>query len=155
MNVRIGSIVRPNGLLILCKKGSVYYFLIFNPNRLMRRKWTFYFCSSSTTNCLAFTSISFSGMHVQCPDFTNYVSLWFCGACIFYLSKPGLLTLIFDLFFCLLLLFFFCIYPHAFANKVGWEIPVAGIPSGNYGQLPSWEILQLLPKWEILYFPPF
>lgn len=42
MNVRIGSVVRPNGLLILCKKGSVYYFLIVNPNRLMRRKWTFF-----------------------------------------------------------------------------------------------------------------
>ena len=26
-------------------------------------------------------------------------------------------------------------------NRVGREIPVAGIPSGNYREIPSWEIL--------------
>jgi hypothetical protein len=25
--------------------------------------------------------------------------------------------------------------------RVGWEIPVVGIPSGNYREIPSWEIL--------------
>jgi hypothetical protein len=26
-------------------------------------------------------------------------------------------------------------------GRVGREIPVAGIPSGNYQEIPSWEIL--------------
>jgi hypothetical protein len=26
-------------------------------------------------------------------------------------------------------------------NRVGREIPVAGIPSGNYREIPSWEII--------------
>jgi hypothetical protein len=31
-------------------------------------------------------------------------------------------------------------------SGVGQEIPVAGIPSGNYGVIPSWEILKILAQ---------
>jgi hypothetical protein len=31
-------------------------------------------------------------------------------------------------------------------NRLGREIPVSGIPSGNYREIPSWEILQVLAQ---------
>jgi hypothetical protein len=34
-------------------------------------------------------------------------------------------------------------------SGVGREIPVAGIPSGNYGVIPSWEIQSLLYKYYV------
>jgi hypothetical protein len=34
----------------------------------------------------------------------------------------------------------------SFYYRVGREIPVVGIPSGNYRQIPSWEILYFLAQ---------
>jgi hypothetical protein len=31
-------------------------------------------------------------------------------------------------------------------SRLGREIPVSGIPSGNYREIPSWEILQVLAQ---------